>query len=246
MSIEKSIAEIIENKLKDGTIENAIGTAISESIAKSLDGIFSYAGEGKKLIDEKLKKIMVPAIEQYDFNQHLVKLDTILTEIVNTTGVQENKKIIENFKSLMIEDELKEIKLSEIFEKWCDFVGSNVGTSNLDVVVDDGVYYESVEVEMNVELIENRYSHAADKKIVYFTCDSDDSVNIQFEVYKYSFMKGYEINDNIGIELKSIRHLNEMQILLARLARSSTNVVIDSEFAREDITPDAEPEVTFN
>lgn len=62
-------------------------------------------------VKEKVSSVMIPAIERHDFSEHLVKLDTILTEIINKTSLADNQKILKNFKELMIEDSTKEISV---------------------------------------------------------------------------------------------------------------------------------------
>lgn len=88
---------------------------------------------------------MVPVIEKHNFNQYMVKLDSILTEIVNSTNLADNKRILDNFQSLLKEPEYKEIELSKIFEQYCEHVAKNVDTSNLEACCEDGEpYYEHV------------------------------------------------------------------------------------------------------
>ena len=61
---------------------------------------------------------MVPYIEKYDFSEYLPRLDTVLTEIVNSDACIENKKILENFKGLSIKQEEKEMEVTDLFDAW--------------------------------------------------------------------------------------------------------------------------------
>lgn len=57
----------------------------------------------------------------------------------------------------MVEEDIKEIKTSDLFEKWCEFVAKEVETNGLEVNRDDGEpAYESVNCTMEVEHVEGR------------------------------------------------------------------------------------------
>lgn len=247
MSIEKSIAEVFESKLNDGTIEKVIENEISKCVAKSIESLFGYNGEAKKVIDEKLSSTIVPMIESHDFNNYLVKLDTVLTDLVNEISLKDNRIILDNFKELMTED-VADIKISDMFEKWCRFVADNVDTSGLDVEFGDGPYYESVDVELEVKEIENRMRSSFERYMVYFTCEQDENMNIQFEISRWSGIKDeeYTISDFSDYTIRSIRYLDDMQIFINKLCRNKTKIIIDIENANDYITPEKEPEASYN
>lgn len=245
MTIEQNIAEMLQKKLTDGSIEKIIEEKLTKCIGECMENMFRWSGPAKELIEEKLKATMVPAIEKHDFSEYTLKLDAVLTEIVNTTSLQDNKKILDNFRELMIEDE-KEINLSDIFSKWADYVAENVDTDGLDINYDDGVSYDYVHIEMEVEDVENCSTYGPDKKIVRFTCEHDEDMNLQFEVYKYDFMKGYEISGYEIANINSLRSMNDMQIMLMRLGRNSTKINIDDSYSEYDVRPEKEPEPSFS
>lgn len=244
MTIEQNIADMLQKKLSDGSIEKIIEEKLTKCIGECMENMFRWSGPAKELIEEKLKATMVPAIEKHDFNNYTLKLDAVLTEIVNSTTLQDNKTILENFKELMTEDE-KGINLSDIFRKWTKYVAENVETNGLDIDYDDGVSYETVNVEMEVEDIENCSKYGPDKKIVRFTCERDEDMNLQFELYKYDFMKAYEISGHGVANINSLATMDEMQVLLMRLGRNSTKITIDSEYIDDDVRPEKEPEPSF-
>lgn len=245
MGIEQSIAEMLQAKLSDGTMEKIIEEKLAKCVSDCMDNMFRWSGPAKELIESKLKEVMVPVIEKHDFNDYALKLDAVLTEIVNSTSLEDNKRILENFKGLMKEDEEKEINLSSIYEKWTEYVAKNVSTDDLDVIYEDGVSYETVSVEMDVEDIENVSKYGPEKKIVRFTCDHDEEMNLQFELYKYDFMKQYEVSKYGVATLNGLYNLDEMQILLMRLGRQSTKIIIDQDNMQDDIRPEEEPEPTY-
>jgi hypothetical protein len=245
MTIENSIAEMLQKKLSDGSIEAIIEEKLTKCIGECMENMFRWNGPAKELIENKLKETMVPAIEKHNFSEYTLKLDAVLTEIVNNTSLQDNKKVLDNFKELMVEG-TKEINLSDIFDKWCEYVASNVETSGLDVEYDDGVSYECVSVEMNVEDVENCSRYGPDKKIVRFTCEHDENMNLQFEIYKYDFMKGYEVSGYGSFNINGLKSLDDMQIFLTRLGRDGTKIAFDIDYASEDVRPEKEPEPTFS
>lgn len=245
MTIEQNIADMLQKKLSDGSIEKIIEEKLTKCIGECMEDMFRWNGSAKALIEEKLKAVMIPAIEKHDFSEYTVKLDAILTEVVNATTLQDNKQILSNFKSLMIENTEK-INLSDVFYKWCSFVEKEVDTSGLEVEFDDGPRYESVNVEMSIEDVESVSHYSPDKKVIRFTCEHDEDMNLQFEIYKYDFMKAYKINGYEGYNINGLKNLKHMDILLARLGRDGTEITIDEDYIDDCISPQAEPEATFN
>ena len=100
-NFEKRIIDCINEKLSDGTVERLIEEKLEKGISDAISELFSYGGKAKKMLVGKFEETMVPVVEKHDFNQYLVKLDSVLTEIINNTSVADNEVILENFKQLM-------------------------------------------------------------------------------------------------------------------------------------------------
>lgn len=247
---ENKVAEIVANKLNDGTVEKLIEQKIEEAIKKGLDDVFGYCGDGKKLIEKKLNETIVPVIERHDFNQYLVKLDEVLTSIVNQTSIADNKKILESFKECLSEPQQKEIKLSEIFAKYRQHVADNISTDDLRACCEDGEpFYEYVTANMEVEHEDKGWIKSSyDDCYVKFVCDEDKDLNCQIKLYKsvdedkWGILRGLN-----GIEINSLRNLSSFEAFLSVIQRSYTKIIIDteSEYA-DDITPTEKPEWSLN
>lgn len=243
---EKKISEVVSSKLNDGTVERLIEQKLEEVIKKSLDDVFGYCGDGKKLFDKKLNETIVPVIERHDFNQYLVKLDEVLTSIVNQTSLADNKRILDNFKECLTEPQQKEIKLSEIFEKYRQHVADNVSTDGLEACCDDGEpYYECVTANMEVEHEDKGWFISKyDDCYVKFTCDEDKDLNCQIKLYKGTDEKEWKILRGInGIEINSLRNLSSFEAFLSVIQRSYTKIILDTENEyADDIEPTEKPE----
>lgn len=245
-TFEQKIAETVNVKLNDGTVEKLVEQYIEKGVSDALKEVFSWNGEGKKLIEKKLNETIVPVIERHDFNQYLTKLDTVLTEIVNNTIIADNKKILENFKELMKEPETKEVDLSDIFKRYCEHVAKNVSTDDLETCYDDGIpYYEHVTAIMKVEHEDKGWFKSSfDNCIVKFTCEEDEDLNCQIKFYKgtneekWSF-RGY----GDSIDVNSLRGISDFEVFLMTLKRGFVDIIMDQESACEDdIEPEEEPE----
>ena len=66
----------------------------------------------------------MPFIEKYDMSDYIVKLDTVLTEIVNQTALVDNKRLLRNFQYLMTEPQEEEVKLSDLFREYEKYVAT--------------------------------------------------------------------------------------------------------------------------
>ena len=136
-TFEERIAKAVTDKLNDGTVEELVSDAVTKALKSSIEEQFRWNGDARKVIDEKVKEVMTPAIERVSLDDHVVKLDAILTEIINSTNLVDNKEILGNFKSLMTEPDKDVISLKDVFEKYKEYVSENVDTSKLEICTDD-------------------------------------------------------------------------------------------------------------
>ena len=243
MNLEERITNAVMEKLNDGTVEQIVKVSVETAIKKSLDDLFSWSGAGKKMIDEKVKEAIIPVIERHDFNQYIVKLDSVLTEIINHTSLAENEKILENFKSLMVEPDMKVIKLSDIFKKYCEYVAHDVDTDNLEACCEDGEpYYEPVTANMEVEH-EDRWFSSSEWCRVKFWCDADEKLNKELRLYRSRDDRNWTISYVMDTfcDINSLQDLSQFDIFLMTLKRGFVDIEIDTESEYED---DIEPEET--
>lgn len=110
-TFEERIAKAITDKLNDGTVEELVSDAVTKALKSSIEEQFRWTGDARKVIDQKVKEVMTPAIERVSLDDYVVKLDAILTEIINSTNLVDNKEILGNFKNLMTEPDKDVISL---------------------------------------------------------------------------------------------------------------------------------------
>lgn len=248
MNLEESISGVIQKKLSDGTIEDIIAAKLEKGINEAMDDLFRSYGDVGKVIKEKVASVMVPAIEGHDFSDYLIKLDTILTEILNNTSIPDNRKILENFKTLMIEDTTKCIAASELFKRWCDYVAENVSTRNLEVYFEDGPTYEPVDCSMHIEY-EKGYSWSSfENAKIIFECLQDEEMNFCIPISRRKKLDGdnWDIDYKEDPTINSLRFVSDFEIILLKLKRSFCKLMIDDEDIEEEIEPEAEPEASFS
>lgn len=244
---EKRLSEIVANKLNDGSIENIINEQIEEAVKKALGDVFGYRGEAKVLLEKKIGEVIVPIIERHDFNKYLVKLDEVLTSVVNQTNLSENKHILEAFEECMKEPKKKEIGLSEIFAMYTKHVAENVSTDNLEAQCEDGEpYYECVTANMEVEHVDKGWLSGShfDDCYVNFSCEEDENLNCQIKLYKSTDESSWSIlRSSNGIDITSLRYTSEFEVFLSVIQRSFCKIIIDTENeCSDDIEPVEKPE----
>jgi hypothetical protein len=247
MTIEKKIEDVIKQQLEDGTIEKTVAEQFQKSVEKAVDHLFTSYGDVTKIIEKQIKSVLVPYLENYDYSEYITKLDHVLVEVLKNTAL-DNKKILENFQSLVEYKQPQKIKVSEIFEKYKEYVAKNVETDDLEINYDDYPSYEDVQVTMSVEDDEsNRSWSSMEYSTVVFECEQDEELNVSLKIYKWkdSILKGWRLDDKRDHSLSSLRHLNSFEIFLMQLSQSHTEIEIDSDFDEDDVRPDAEPEATF-
>ena len=178
------------------------------------------------------------------------KLDSVLTEIVNSDACMGNKTILENFRDLMIEPEQKEIKENDLFKIWKKRCEKEIDTCGLDIDYDGGVSYSCVECGMIVEELDKPSWSNVQRAVITFENEHDKSLNIEIPISKWVWDSGKEEPYTFSVEndliISSLRYMNEFKILLMRLTRARTPIIIDKHCDNDDIYPEAEPEASFS
>lgn len=113
-NFDEDIRRITNEVLQDGTVDQIIREKVTDGIKGAISDSFGYR-KLRNAIKERVEQVLVPFIEKYDMSDYIVKLDTVLTEIVNQTALVDNKRLLQNFQYLMTEPQEKEIKLSDLF-----------------------------------------------------------------------------------------------------------------------------------
>lgn len=246
MNIENSIKDVISQKLEDGTIEKLVGEQLEKGVTAALDNLFRSYGDVTKIIEEKVKSVMVPYLESYDYSHYLVKLDNVLVEVLKSAAL-DNKKLLGNFKELMVEEKRKSIKVSELFSIWTKYVEKNVETDGLDITYDDGVSYESVSCIFEFIEDDNKsWSSFEDGKLT-FECEHDEKMNFEIKLSRYGkhFDKPWDICYKSNSEIRSLRYLDEFEVLLIKLDQADVKIEMDEQCGNADIYPNEEPEASF-
>lgn len=252
MSLEKNIQEMIEKKLNDGTVEKLVEDAFEKSINRAVEDLFSSYGEVSKVLKEQLKEVMVPYIEEYDFSEYITKVDHVLTELVKNS-TKEHHKLLENFKMLMAPEKIEEIRVSEIFEIWQQFVAKEVDTSELEVHVEDEPYYQNVSVTLEVVEDDSRFSSSSfDYMNIVMQCEEDEKLKQVIPISRW--ISSYSNNEHFtvsaahddNISFKSLRHLDEFKCFVVRLSQLHTKIIVDTYMGEEEVEVQAEPEADFS
>lgn len=244
MNLENSIKDVITQKLEDGTVEKLIGEELEKGIRSSLESLFRSYGDAGKVIEKKIESVIVPYLESYDYSKYITKLDDVLVEILQNTTL-DNRKILSNFKDLMEHKEIEEIKVSEIFNKWMEYVADEIDTSDLEVEIEDDVSYESVEVTLEVEYEEDRdWSSFKHAKIV-FQCEHDEEMNAEIRINKFEEYN-WELTQVPTHDIRSLRRIDKFSLFLMNLAQSGAEIIIDVENDDDCVRPEAEPEASFS
>lgn len=249
-TLDIKLAELINEQLNSDETAALVKKKISNGIDEALSNLFSWNGKAKTIIQEKLESVMVPAIEKYNFDRYLLKLDAVLTDIVNTTRLQDNVDILENFKSLMVEIKDNKMSLEDIFRRYCKMVSKEVDTSELEVIADDdNPYYDSV--NCSVEFEDGGTAWFSDRNLgkLLFKCDEDESLNFTLDLISSDSVTH---NDNWRLcrvpgttDIHSLAFSNEFKLLILQLMRNFTNINISKTYLSEEVEVEDTPEVTF-
>ena len=89
-NFDEDIIRITEEVLSDGTVDRIIREQVVKGFENAISNSFKW-GELEQTIKDRVKNILVPFIESYDMSEYIVKLDQVLSDVVNSTSLVENK-----------------------------------------------------------------------------------------------------------------------------------------------------------
>ncbi|MCB5575964.1 hypothetical protein LIP55_01680 [[Ruminococcus] gnavus] len=242
---EGKIAKAVEGKLNDGTVEKIVENYVEKAISESVRELFSWNGSAKKIINSKCEEVLIPAIERMDLNKQVVKLDEVLTGIIETTGLADNKKILENFRTLMTEPIEGVVDFEELFEKYKEYVGENIDTDKLEVYTDEAPCYQDVTVDAEVEMYDGIFGGRSCD--VIFKCHEDDDLEKRIHFYSHNNDGRYSVcglKDEININ--SLRYTSEFDIYMMTIDRVSRKVIHICDMRDDCVEVQAKPEAKWS
>lgn len=247
--MKEELLKIASESLSSDEVGEIVKEKFMNALENAIENAFRW-GDAKNAIEKKVEEVMVPYIESYDFSEYLPKLDSVLTEIVNSDFCIGNKKVLENFKNLMIEPTQKEIKLTDLFKAWIKQCEKDIDTDGLYIEYDDAVSYQSVDCEMRFELEDKPSWSSMQRAVITFENEHDEKLNVEILVSKWIWDNGkeepYTLSAYKDLTISSLRYLSEFEVLLLRLSRAGTAIIIDEEYDDGYIQPEKEPEAEFH
>lgn len=230
-NLENNIKDCIEKELEKGIIEKVIAEQLENCIEKSISDMFGWSGEIKKVVEGKVKSVMIPYLENYDYSKYIVKLDNVLVDVLKSSTL-ENKKLLENFKALMTsEDGTRDIKITDIFDKWTDYCKTKVDREKLDFDCDGAYVTTSFYVEEASETWSSYKTY-----MVRFECEEDEDLKFEFSMNAWKPNKDSKFTSTYMkiADIRGLRHLNDFEILMMRVSEGYENIILDSDGDSED------------
>lgn len=242
-TFEERIVKAVTDKLNDGTVEELVSDAVTKALKSSIEEQFKWNGDAKKVIDEKVKEVMTPTIERVNLDEYTVKLDTVLTEIINSTNLIDNKEILGNFKSLMTEPDKDVISLEDVFEKYKEYVSKNLDTSDLEVYTDDEPRYQNVTAEVDVHIRDNIFGGRFCDLV--FKCEEDEKLTKVIHLYESKSNRFCIMRFKSELDINSLRSIDEFDIFMMRLDRAFCDITDIMEMYDDDVEVEVEPEASW-
>lgn len=247
--MKEELLKIAQESLSSEEVEAIVKEKFMNALGSAIEDAFRW-GDAKRAIENKVKEVMVPYIEKYDFSEYLPKLDSVLTEIVNSDFCIGNRKILNNFERLMLAPEQKETNITDLFKAWVKQCEKDIDTDGLDIDYDDGISYQYVDCEMRFELEDKPSWSSYQRAVITFENEHDEKLNVEIPVSKYIKSDGKEESYTLSVYkdlmISSLRNLSDFEVLLLRLSRAGTAIIIDKEYYESYIQPEKEPEASFS
>lgn len=239
---EVEVVSITLEMLKSGEIESIFREKIKKGFEDAISSSFSWGGELRKAIDERIKDSLVPMIQNLDMEDYLPKLDVLLSEIVRQTDLSQSARIIETFGILMNTEKKQTVPLEDLFDKYNEYVAEECDCDDLEVVFDDGPHYEYVRTHALIERSQSGYMSSFEHAVVTFYTEDQEELTVQFPISRWEKEDFWMLSPTTNRLISDLARSNQFDVLLAALAHQGAHLVIGSEELEEDVEPNKEPE----
>ena len=103
---------------------------------------------------------------------------------------------------------------------------------------------------MRFELEDKPSWSSTQRAVITFENEHDEKLNAEIPVSKWIWDSGkeepYTLSAYKDLTISSLRNLSEFEVLLLRLSRSGTAIIIDKEYDDDYIQPVKQPEASFS
>lgn len=254
-NIEDDIKRVSDEMMRDGTIDEIIRNNLKDAYKNAISSAFRF-GSLSNAIEQRIKEIMVPAVEQADLSEYVIKLDEVLSEIIRETALPDHKQMLKNFKDFIRSDLPNEITLEELLEKYNEFAAHDIDCCGREVNTDDGDP-EYAYVDTYAEITEDESSYYRNNEhavLLLHIGESEDTSNqetlnreVHLTRYGWEKEKGWRLDYGNVSDIKSLRVMPSFDVYLLALSQNGTRIVGEIDDCVDDsVVPEDEPEISFS
>lgn len=224
-----NVTEIVQNKINsleaDGTIEKAITETFEKAIIKGVtDSLDSY--KLRKTIEDKMTDQVSKVVADLDFQSYNSFMIEKMTQIINEVCREDIcQKAEKKFKDLFL-CQIKEIKLSSIFEKFREIACGNVEEQDKYNRMYEGWHCKCEQdeqygyIDCELDYKEKRHSYRGDCQIVFFV-HRDYSDKTKGKILTL-YLDGHDIKKGI-----KLTRLDDVELMLIQAYMNEIPIIID-------------------
>ena len=246
-TFNEEIMKIASDVLESGELEAVLREKVLDAFADAFTRAITW-GSVRDAIEKRVKEVLVPYIESYDMGAYVIKLDAILKEILETTAIADNRRILENFKRIASMPKLgMTVSLEEVFAEYRKYVAEMVDTADLEVVDEcDDPSYECIKVEAQIVKDDEPfgfYSRAGNATLYLHPTDHEqDNLCFAVKLVKWDFNKGYVMKFEAEPTLPSLAHMNDFECYLMALSQAHVELIGCERDLDDEVEPNNKPE----
>lgn len=236
------INQVYEKKLVDGTIEKIVSEHFDKMIADICQNQMSWNGEVKKSVEERLKPIMLKAIEGSDLSNLVTKITMVINAGIKGSSLEGFESLTSGIRNLFGSNQLiekykarKSVKVSEIFAEYCEFVSkayNDYEFESREVSYGDGkgAY---IDCSMSVEDDTQKYFFRKNGYIVELTnekSNDEKSTDIKFRLaWNYDNTKLKVESDFRSLSISDLRFMPPFLLFLSWLEGEYIEIELDEQ-----------------
>ena len=237
--------------MNDGTIEKIVADKIDEMVKQICEKQMKWDGAARKAMEEKLAPLILQAVEHSDLSDMVTKITMLVNAGLRDSEVEQYKDALAGVRSLFGANdriralrEKKTVKLSEIFEKYKEYLNYIYDRDDFDSdeIEDDGESETAmIECSLRVKPEGGFTWRKPGYEVELSTDKSDDrkSGDLLFKLnYNYDGTQLHVWGNFRSMPIGDFRHCPEFILYLAALEREWIAVEVDIEDEDDEVAID--------
>lgn len=242
---KKDLSPAVELPNND-ELQTLIDKAVEDAVSSVVRDLFRYGQPAHSALSARLSEELVKQIDTFDMGRFVVKLDTILADIVeNCNAAEMSRHLTALSKYTQPLPPTGKMDLGQIIDAYGTWCAETIDTDKLEINYDEGPAYAPVTISASIECNESQLYPSFTDAVLHFTCAEDETLNVDWPITNWTRLEYWSLSSRPAT-FPDIISASDIELRLAAIANAATKIYVDESDLDDEVEfeIDREPEPT--